>query len=254
LESEKPRKPSYWQQAKGVFQTYFVSGLLVLVPILITIWVLRFIIQTMDNIFLPMVLKALLPGVDLPSHYYGLGAVFTVAIVILVGAIARSFVAGRVVALGESLIARIPLVRVVYGALKQLMETVLRKEHKEFRGVALVPFPHPEVYSVGFVTGLSSGEVQTKTQEKVINVFIPTTPNPTTGFYIMVPSEKAILLDMTVEEAFKMVMSAGIVSPPQRGSAAAANAQPGTVATPGEAAPGEAAAGKAAGQPSRARG
>jgi uncharacterized membrane protein len=247
---EKERTPSVWQRAKGLFQTYFVSGLLVLVPILITIWVLRFIIQTMDNIFLPMVLKAVLPGVDLPSHYYGLGAVFTVAIVILVGAMARSFFAGRLVALGESLIARIPFVRVVYGALKQLMETVLRKEHKEFRGVALVPFPHPEVYSVGFVTGLASGEVQTKTEEKVINVFIPTTPNPTTGFYIMVPRDKAILLDMTVEEAFKMVMSAGIVSPPQRGAAAAASSKPGSVPAPGKAASGEAAPG----QPSRARG
>ncbi|MFQ5458896.1 MAG: DUF502 domain-containing protein, partial [Myxococcota bacterium] len=185
-ESEQKKDRGAWHQIKEVFRTYLMAGLLVLVPLLATLWVLRFIIQTMDNIFLPAVLKAVLPNTELPDHYYGLGAIFTIAIVILVGAMARSFLAGRMVAIGEGLIARIPFVSTVYGAVKQLLETVFRKEHKEFRGVALVPFPHPEVYSVGFITSRTTGEVQTKTPETVINVFIPTTPNPTTGFYIMV--------------------------------------------------------------------
>jgi len=199
---------------RGHFRATFVSGLLVLVPVLVTLWVLGFIIQTMDNIFLPFVMRILFPGDALPDHYYGLGAVFTVAIVILVGALARSFLAGRMVDIGEGVIARIPFIRSVYGSVKQLLQTVLGTQHREFRRVALVPFPHPEVYSLGFVTGVASGEVQEKTSERVINVFIPTTPNPTTGFFIMVPEEKMIMLEMTVEEAFRLIMSGGIVTSP----------------------------------------
>jgi len=241
-EQDQKKKHGPWHTLKELFRTYFIAGLLVLVPLLVTLWVLRFIIQTMDNIFLPLLLKAVLPGVDLPDHYYGLGAIFTLIIVILVGAVGKSFVAGRMVAIGEGVIARIPFVSTVYGAVKQLMETVFRKEHKDFRGVALVPFPHPEVYSVGFITSRTVGEVQSKTPETVINVFIPTTPNPTTGFYIMVPTEKAIVLDMTVEEAFKMVMSAGIVTPPER--VAAARAQHGTYAAPAGGAGGQVGSGQ----------
>ena len=204
----------FWSRIRGHFKATFISGLLVLVPLLVTLWVLGFIIQTMDNIFLPFVLKPFFPNDTLPSHYYGLGAVFTVAIVVLVGAFARGLLAGRMVHFGEGLIARIPFVRSVYGSVKQLLATVLQTGHREFRRVALVPFPHPEVYSVGFVTGVASGEVQEKTQERVINVFIPTTPNPTTGFFIMVPEEKMIPLEMTVEEAFRLIMSGGIATSP----------------------------------------
>lgn len=254
------RTRAFLHQMREVFRNYFMAGLLTLVPLLVTIWVLLFIIRAMDNIFLPAVLKAVVPEAELPSHYYGLGAIFTVAIVLLVGAFARSFIAGRVMALGESFIARIPFVRNVYGAVKQLMETVVRKEHKDFRGVALVPFPHPGVYSVGFVTGRAAGEVQTKTKENVINVFIPTTPNPTTGFYIMVPVEKTIQLDMTVEEAFKLVMSGGIVVPPERipGSVARPVAMPGSPASAAPAGSGATAQADPAppppGEPSRAQG
>lgn len=216
----------FWSRTRGRFRTTFISGLLVIVPVLVTLWVLGFIIQAMDNIFLPLVLKPFFPDHSLPDHYYGIGAVFTVAIVVLVGALARSFLAGRMVELGEGVIARIPFVRSVYGSVKQLMETVLRTGHREFRRVALVPFPHPGVYSLGFVTGVASGEVQEKLRERLINVFVPTTPNPTTGFYIMVPEEKMIPLDMTVEEAFKLIMSGGIVTPPE-GAPSAEVAVPG---------------------------
>jgi uncharacterized membrane protein len=226
-----------WEQLKGLFRGYFMSGLLVLVPLLVTIWVLRLIIGAMDHVLLPIVLRPFFPGVELPEHYYGLGAVFTVAAVILVGALARSFVMGRMMAFGERVIARIPFVGVVYGAVKQLTETVVRKEHKDFRRVALVPFPHEGVYSIGFVTGVAVGEVQRKTQERVINVFIPTTPNPTTGFYIMVPEEKAIPLEMNVEEAFKLIMSGGIVSPPEAARKAAAQGKAAAVIGPAVAVP-----------------
>ncbi len=215
MDERKSAVRRIWEQLKGHFRGYFMSGLLVLVPLLVTIWVLRLIIGAMDHVLLPIVLRPFFPGVELPKHYYGLGAVFTVATVILVGALARSFLMGRLVAFGERLIGRIPFVGVVYSAVKQLTETVVRKEHKDFRRVALVPFPHEGVYSIGFVTGVAVGEVQRRTQERVINVFIPTTPNPTTGFYIMVPEEKTPFLQVTVEDAFKLVMSGGIVSPPE---------------------------------------
>jgi uncharacterized membrane protein len=245
---KQSRAGTLLHRLKEAFRNYFMAGLLTLVPLLVTLWVLRFIIQTMDNIFLPAVLRVVLPDVTLPNHYYGLGALFTIVIVLLAGAFARSFIAGRMMSLGESFIARIPFVRNVYGAVKQLMETVVRKEHKDFRGVALVPFPHPGVYSVGFVTGRAAGEVQTKTRENVINVFIPTTPNPTTGFYIMMPVEKTIPLEMTVEEAFKLVMSGGIVVPPERAPAGASA----TVRPSGFEAP--IAPPAAPGEPSRAEG
>ena len=112
---------------------------------------------------------------------------------------------------------RIPLVRILYAGVKQLLETIFLQKTNAFKRVALVEYPRRGAYVIGFITGESKGEVQDKTDKDMINVFIPTTPNPTSGFYILIPEDEVLMLNMTVEDAFKLIISGGIVSPPKQG-------------------------------------
>jgi uncharacterized membrane protein len=118
------------------------------------------------------------------------------------------------VRLGEKIVDRIPLARVLYVGVKQLMEALIYQKTKAFQKAALIEYPRKGVYAIAFITGESRGEIQQLTEKKMINVFVPTTPNPTSGFYILIPEDELKILDMTVEEAFKLIVSGGIVSPP----------------------------------------
>ena len=193
-------------------KNYFFTGLLVILPIFITVYVILFLIRGMDAIlkFIPV---KYLPETYLHIHIPGLGLIFVVILVFAVGLLARNIVGRKIVHLGENIVDRIPLVRILYAGVKQLLETIFLQKTDAFKRVALVEYPRRGTYVIGFITGESKGEVQDKTDKNMINVFIPTTPNPTSGFYMLIPDDELVVLDMSVEDAFKLIISGGIVSP-----------------------------------------
>jgi len=178
----------------------FFTGLLVVIPIGLTIYILIFLIKLLNN-FLPF---KFLP--------YGTGIVLTVILITLIGFMTSNIIGKRLIEMGEKFISSIPLVKNVYAAVKQISDAMLSSQGKNFRRVVLIEYPRKGIYTLAFVTGVSRGEVQEKTQRNVINLFVPTTPNPTSGFYLMVPEADVINLDMSVEEAFKLLISGGMVS------------------------------------------
>ncbi|MFQ5465671.1 MAG: DUF502 domain-containing protein [Thermodesulfobacteriota bacterium] len=197
------------------FKGYFITGLLVVVPLYITIYVLALIVGFMDSTVnvLPRFLR---PDTYLPFHIPGQGIVFTVLGVFIVGVLTANILGERLLRLTENLMARVPIVSVVYKSTKQLMETFFAKDHEGFRKVVLVQFPRKGVYSMGFVTGRARGELLDRTSRGMMSIFMPTTPNPTSGFYIIAREEDTVPLEMSVEDAFKVLMSGGMIVPDYR--------------------------------------
>jgi uncharacterized membrane protein len=191
---------------------WFFTGLILLVPIMVTIYLFLSIAQTMDGL-IGLIPAAWQPDHLLGFHIPGLGILFTLAIVLLTGMLGASFVGRWLVGIGEKLLDRIPLVRSVYGALKNVLETVLRENQDSFRRVVLVEYPQQGTYALGFVSGAGFTEVQEKTKQKIITVFVPTAPNPTSGFLLFVPEKETIPLDMSIEDGMKCVISAGVITP-----------------------------------------
>ncbi len=191
---------------------YLIAGLLVWMPLGITFLVVRAIVGFLDRIVL-LLPYSYQPDTLLGFHIPGLGVLLAVVLVLATGMIVANLLGKRIVAGWESLLARIPLVRNLYAGIKQIMEAVLATDGKSFRKVLLIEYPRKGVWSLAFMTSDKLGEVQDKTGSRVISVFIPTTPNPTSGFVLMVPEEDAIELDMTVEEGLKMIISMGVVVP-----------------------------------------
>ncbi len=191
---------------------YLIAGLLVWMPLGITFLVIRAIVGFLDKTLL------LLPSAYQPENLFGfsipgLGVALAVFLVIATGMIVANLLGRRLVAAWESFLSQIPLVRTLYKGIKQIMEAVLATDAKSFRKVLLVEYPRKGLWSVAFMTSDGLGEVQEKTESDVISVFIPTTPNPTSGFVIMVPQSEAIELDMSVEDGLKMIISMGVVIP-----------------------------------------
>ncbi len=203
-------------------KNYFFTGLLVILPIFITVYVILFLIRGMDAIlkFIPV---KYLPETYLNFRIPGLGLIFVVILVFAVGLLARNIVGRKIVHLGENIVERIPLVRILYAGVKQLLETIFLQKTDAFKRVALVEYPRRGTYVIGFITGESKGEVQDKTDKNMINVFIPTTPNPTSGFYMLVPDDELVVLNMSVEDAFKLIISGGIISPAKKNAKAVSN-------------------------------
>ncbi len=193
-------------------RNYFLTGLLVILPISVTCYVIWVLIKAMDSI-LKFVPAKFLPETYINLPIPGLGLVLVVLIVLVVGLLTRNFVGRRMVRLGERIVDRIPLARVLYVGVKQLMEALIYQKTKAFQKAALIEYPRKGIYAIAFITGESRGEVQQLTEKKMINVFVPTTPNPTSGFYILIPEDEIKILNMSVEEAFKLIVSGGIVSP-----------------------------------------
>lgn len=194
-------------------RTWLIAGLLVVMPLGVTVFILLALFRFLDNLLGPSF--RLLLGTDVP----GLGLIAGIVVILVVGALTSNIVGRRVVEGFDWLMMRIPLARTIYSATKQFSDSILSQNRGAFKEAVLVEWPRPGLYSVGFVTGETRGEAQEKTKERVINVFIITTPNPTTGFLCLVPESQIIELEMSVEDALKLVMSAGIVVPPYRGSA-----------------------------------
>ena len=199
---------------------WLIAGMLIWLPLGATLLVIRFVINLLDTSLL------LIPEVYRPD-IPGLGALLSVVLVLGTGAIAANYLGSRVVIWTEALLGRIPLVRTVYGGIKKLAETIFSDKSVSFRQPILIEYPRKGLWTVGFVTGEPVGEVQEKTAERVLTCFVPTTPNPTSGFIVLVPEREVIRLEMSVEAAMRLVISLGVVTPdapPSRNDEAARDA------------------------------
>ena len=192
---------------------YVIAGLLVWMPLGITFLVIRAIVGLLDRTLL-LLPEPYQPDNLLGMHIPGLGVLLAAVLVLTTGMIVANFLGKRLVVAWEHFLARIPLVRSLYAAIKQIMEAVLSTDAQSFRKVLLIEYPRKGVWSLAFLTSDNLGEVQAKTSSEVISVFIPTTPNPTSGFIIMVPKDDVIELDMAVEDGLKMIISLGVAVPP----------------------------------------
>lgn len=200
----------FWAHLKVQTRRHFLTGLLVIVPLGLTFFVVSWIVGFMDQIlnFIPPKLH---PDTYLPFSIPGLGVIFTLFIIQFVGLLSANLFGRKVVKTYEQILDRIPFVRGLYLAVKQLLEQILSQDSDRFRRAVLVEYPRKGIYSIGFVTGVGAGPMQRNTPEKVLNIFIPTTPNPTSGYYLLVPEKDVVSLNLTVEQAFKIIVSAGMV-------------------------------------------
>lgn len=196
-----------------MIRKYFISGLLVLVPLAITLWVLNLIISTLDQSLL------LLPLAWRPEELFGfhipvLGTILTLLIVLVTGLLTRNFIGDYVLDKWEAVLKRIPMVNSIYSSVKQVSDTLFSSSGNAFRKAVLVPYPHPRAWTIAFLTGAPGGDVKNHlTDEQYISVYVPTTPNPTSGFFLMFHKDDVIELDMSVDAALKYIVSMGVVSP-----------------------------------------
>lgn len=191
---------------------WFLAGLLVLVPLGITVWVINFVLSTMDGT-LNVLPSALQPDRLLGFHVPGLGVLLALAIVLTVGAAASNYVGGKLLGWWDGLLHRIPIVRSLYSGVKQVSDTLFSEKGNAFRKAILLQYPREGLWTIGFLTGVPGGELPQHLQGDYISVYVPTTPNPTSGFFLMVRKSETVELRMTVDEALKYVISMGVVSP-----------------------------------------
>jgi uncharacterized membrane protein len=203
----KTRKFSALKWIGARFRRTFLTGILVITPLAVTLWILYGVFVKADGLLGEVITQVL--GRPVP----GLGILLLVILVMVTGIFARNFVGRRLIRWGNLILYRIPLFNRIYIALKQIFEVFLGERKTVFQRVVLFEYPRPGIYAIGFVTSKSEGEIQLRTEQKVINVFLPTTPNPTSGFLLFIPEEDIIPLDMSVEEGIKLVISGGAVTP-----------------------------------------
>lgn len=196
----------------GWMRRYLVAGLLIWLPIGATVLVFKFLLDLMDKLLF-WIPDKYQPDALLGFPVPGLGAILGVVVLLVTGILAANLLGRRLVSFYESLLARIPLVRTVYSSIKHFAEVVLSESATSFRKVLLIEYPREGLYSLAFQTSDNADEVQAKTGESIVTVFLPTTPNPTSGFMLFVPRSRVTELDMTVEEALKLIVSLGVVVP-----------------------------------------
>lgn len=191
---------------------YFITGLLILVPLAITVWVLSLIVGTLDQSLL-LLPEGWQPRALFGFNIPGLGTILTLLIIFLTGVATHNFIGRQVVSVWESLLNRIPVVRSVYSSVKQVSDTLFSSSGNAFRKALLVEYPREGSWTIGFLTGVPGGDVRNHLHGDYVSVYIPTTPNPTSGFFLMMPKEDTIELDMNVDEALKYIVSMGVVAP-----------------------------------------
>jgi uncharacterized membrane protein len=191
---------------------YLIAGLLVWVPLGITIWVLHFLVSTLDQTLL-LVPEGARPEAVFGFHIPGLGVVLSFVILLLTGVLAANFFGARLILISESLLGRIPVVKSIYSSVKQVSDTLLSDTGNAFRKALLVEYPYPGSWTIAFQTGTPAIAVAGFLSEEHVSVYVPTTPNPTSGFFLMLPRSRVHDLDMTVDEALKYIISMGVVSP-----------------------------------------
>lgn len=196
-----------------LIKRYFITGLLIWVPLVITTWVLSLIVSTLDQSL------RLLPEAVHPERLFGFpipgaGAVLTLLIIFFTGVLAANFIGQKLVVWWERLLARIPVVNSVYNSVKQVSDTLFSPNGNAFRQALLIQYPRQGSWTIAFLTGKPGGDVLNHLTEEYVSVYVPTTPNPTSGFFLMIPAKDVIELDMTVDEALKYIISMGVVAPP----------------------------------------
>ena len=191
---------------------YFITGLLILVPLAITLWVLHAIISTMDQslLLLPVEWR---PEKLVGFKVLGIGTILTLLIVFVTGLLAQNFIGNYVIKAWESLLQRIPIVSSIYSSVKQVSDTLFSSSGNAFRKAVLIEYPRRECWTIGFLTGVPGGDVVNHLKGDFVSVYVPTTPNPTSGFFLMLPRDQAIELDMSVDAALKYIVSMGVVAP-----------------------------------------
>ena len=194
---------------------YLIAGLLVWVPLGITIWVLYFLVSTLDQTLL-LIPESARPEALFGFHIPGLGGVLSILILLLTGVLAANFFGARLITVSESLLGRIPVVKSIYSSVKQVSDTLLSDTGNAFRKALLVEYPYPGCWTIAFQTGSPAIAVAGFLDEEHISVYVPTTPNPTSGFFLMLPRSRVHDLDMTVDEALKYIISMGVVAPKPR--------------------------------------
>ena len=195
---------------------YFFAGVLVTAPIGITFYLVWLIVGLIDSQVMPLIPARYNPETYLPFSVPGLGLFVAAVVLILIGWLAAGLAGRWVIGISERLMANMPVVRNLYGAIKQIMETVMAQQSNAFRQVVLIEYPRRGIWALGFITGDTEGEVQNLASDTLVNVFVPTTPNPTSGFLLFFPRQDLHIMNMTIEEGIKMVVSGGIVTPPDR--------------------------------------
>ena len=204
----KPQK-SFLQRLR----TYFLTGLVVASPVGITIYLALAFIDLIDRNIKPLIPAAYNPETYLPFPLPGIGLVFLFLMLTVLGFFAANFLGRTLIKIGEKILNRMPVVRSVYNTLKQIFETVISENKGSFQEVVLIEYPRKGLWAIAFISGENKGEIQRKMADDVVNVFLPTTPNPTSGFLLFVPKKDIIRLDMTPDEGAKYVISAGLVDP-----------------------------------------
>jgi uncharacterized membrane protein len=193
---------------------YLITGLLIWIPLVITLWVLKLIVETLDQSLL------LLPPEwrtesFLGFHVPGLGVILTLVIVFVTGVFATNFLGARLVHLWHAILHRIPVVNSIYSSVKQISDTLFSSSGQAFRKALLVQWPRQGMWTIAFLTGVPGGDVTNHLTGDYVSVYVPTTPNPTGGYFVMLPREETIELDMSVDDALKYIISMGVVAPGQ---------------------------------------
>jgi len=198
------------------FRTYFITGLLIITPVAVTVFIFWNIFQKLDGLMTGVVnffVATILGLGEVQWRIPGLGFLTMILLIILTGLLARNYVGRWVIHVGDRVITQIPLISKIYVAIQQILQTLFAERTEAFRKAVLIEYPRKGIYCIAFFTQETEGEIREQTNTKLVGVFVPTTPNPTSGFLLFVPKEDVIELDMSIEEALKLVISGGIISP-----------------------------------------
>ena len=191
---------------------YFITGLLIWVPIGLTAWVLKFLISTMDQSLL-LLPNEFQPEALLGMNVYGVGTILTLLVVFITGIMTANIIGQKLLGFWEGVLWRIPVVKSIYWSIKQVSDTIFSSKGEAFRKTLLVQYPREGSWTIAFMTGQPGGDVANHLKGDYISIYVPTTPNPTSGFFLMMPKSDVIELDMSVDEALKYIISMGVVSP-----------------------------------------
>ena len=193
-------------------KNYFLTGVLVTAPVVITFWIVTSLVNVFDRLVTPIIPYYINPNFYLPRDVPGLGLIVLFIFLVFIGFITANFFGSWVLKKTELIIHKIPLIKVFYKAIKQILETLLKGNSKAFREAVLLEYPRKGVWVIGFTTGKVEGAIKKKIKNELINVFVPTTPNPTSGFLLFVPRKDLKHLDVNVDDAIKTIVSAGIIT------------------------------------------
>lgn len=200
-----------------LMRRYLIAGLLVWVPLGVTFFIVKYLVDLLDQTLL-LIPLAYRPETLIGAHIPGLGVILTIIVLFVTGVIVANLLGRKLMSIWEGLLARIPLVRSIYSGVKQVLATLFSDTSKSFKEVVLVEYPRKGAWTMAFVTGQGWQPAKQLTNEDLVNIYVPTTPNPTSGFFLMLPRKDIIALDLTVDEGLKMILSLGLIEPTEASS------------------------------------